>query len=118
MPKLKTSVKLPIGEVIDLYYIKTFADRVGRDVQTIKRWHREHLIPDTFFHDKNGCKLYSDDMINVVKKAVALSQCKRGRRMDLSPFSPIVYKEWDKLKLKYTGKYNPQIHKNFKKGEK
>lgn len=115
MPKVKTSVKLPTGEVLELYYVKTFADTIGRSTQTIKKWHRENIIPDTFFHDKDGSKLYSREMMNVVKKAMGISKATRGRRLDLSPFSPTVYREWEKLKLKYTGKYNPQIPKNFQK---
>lgn len=115
MPKIKTSIKLPNGEVLELYYTKTFARLIGRDTQTIKRWHRENIIPDTFFRDKDGCRLYSKEMIDVVNKAIGISQATRGRRLDLSPFSPTVYREWNKLKLKYTGKYKPKVYKDFQK---
>ena len=108
MPKKQTSIVLPTGEVLELFYIKVFADSIGRSTQTVKRWHEERLLPETFFHDKKGCRLYSQEMIDVVKRAIGVMQVTRGRRMDLSPFSPIVYKEWEKLKLKYTGKYVPK----------
>lgn len=105
MPKTKSQkVKLPTGEMLELFYLNRLSKEINRTSQTIRMWETEHIIPQTMFHDKAGCRLYSMDMIKVVKRAIEISDLKRGKNIASTPFSSIVYKEWGRLKNKYLGK--------------
>ena len=59
MPALKQTFKLPKGEIIELFYIGTLANALGRTTNTIRKWEIAGVIPDPCFQDPNGRILYS-----------------------------------------------------------
>lgn len=103
MPPSKQFFVLPNGEKIELFYISYLARYIGRTVQTVKNWEARSVIPPAFFHDSRGCRLYSQEMCDVLKKAVMMSEVKRGRSFAYTPISAMVYREWEKLRRKYAG---------------
>lgn len=92
---------LPDGTKIDLYYIGTLANALGRTPNTIRAWEVSGAIPDTFFKDKHGRRLYSADQINVMVSAAERSKIAQGKALRNTSFSRWVYKGFEELREKY-----------------
>lgn len=95
---------LPNGETIDLFYIGTLSLAVGRTPVTIRAWEISGVIPDTFFKDKNGRRLYSAEQIDVVVQAAVRAKISQGRSLRNTSFSRWVHEGFEKLRVKYTTK--------------
>lgn len=104
MPALKQEFKLPNGEVIDLYYIGTLANALGRTPNTIRKWEIAGVIPDPCFQDAHGRRLYSEEQVNAIVKCAERAKIKQGMSIANTSFSQWCYKELEALKNKYKSK--------------
>ena len=103
MPALKQNCKLPNGEVIELFYIGTLANALGRTTNTIRKWEIAGVIPDPCFQDANGRRLYSQEQIDAIVRCAERAKIKQGLSIANTSFSQWCHKELDALKEKYKG---------------
>lgn len=91
----------PSGRQIELFYIKTLADELGREVQTIRKWEISNIIPDPIFKDKNKKRLYTREQIDVIVRAAFDSGLAPGKAISRTTFSKRVHKAMNVLKERY-----------------
>lgn len=103
MPALKQNFKLPNGQVIELFYIGTLANALGRTTNTIRKWEIAGVIPDPCFQDANGRRLYSQEQIDAIVRCAEKAKIKQGLSIANTSFSQWCHKELDTLKEKYKG---------------
>lgn len=84
------------GQDILVHCVSEFADRVGRDVQTITAWEQNKIIPAPTVTDEMGRRWYSDGHMNFVAGLVERFRSSGGR--NLAEFKELVGKEWKKVK--------------------
>ena len=84
------------GETQLFHCVREFAERVGRNVQTITKWEAAEVIPAPPMVDKAGRRWYSEHHMDTIAKAVAKYD-KSGRR-DLSLLSDFVQAQFNKAK--------------------
>ena len=103
MRALKQNFKLPNGQVIELFYIGTLANALGRTTNTIRKWEIAGVIPDPCFQDANGRRLYSQEQIDAIVRCAEKAKIKQGLSIANTSFSQWCHKELDALKEKYKG---------------
>ena len=103
MPALKQNFKLPSGEVIELYYIGSLANALGRTTNTIRKWEIAGVIPDPCFQDANGRRLYSQEQIDAIVRCAEKAKIKQGLSIANTSFSQWCHKELEALREKYKG---------------
>ena len=74
-PKYKGGIGNPatvlLGDkMVPAYSITILADRVGKPLYVVQYWARRGLLPQTPFRSNSGSRLYTQQMINAVKRAV------------------------------------------------
>lgn len=99
----KQVFKLPTGEDIDLYYIGTLASALGRTSDTIRKWEIAGVIPDPFFKDVNGRRLYSKEQIEAIVKCAERAKIKQGASIAKTSFSRWCHRELENIRKKYVG---------------
>lgn len=95
--------KLPTGEDIELYYIGTLATALGRKTDTIRKWEIAGVIPDPFFKDSNGRRLYSKEQIQVIVSCAERAKIKQGASIARTSFSKWCHEGLEELRKKYVG---------------
>lgn len=103
MPALKQNFKLPNGQVIELFYIGTLANALGRTTNTIRKWEIAGIIPDPCFQDAYGRRLYSQEQIDAIVRCAERAKITQGLSIANTSFSQWCHKELDALKEKYKG---------------
>lgn len=83
------------GEDSLVHCVSEFADRVGRDVQTITAWEQNKIIPMPTVTDEMGRRWYSERHMNFVAGLVESFRSAGGR--NLNEFKELVWKEWKKV---------------------
>lgn len=78
-----------------VHCVSEFADRVGRDVQTITAWEQNKIIPMPTVTDEMGRRWYSETHMNFVAGLVERFRSAGGRNLD--EFKELVWKEWKKV---------------------
>lgn len=99
----KQIFKLPTGEDIELYYIGTLASALGRASDTIRKWEIAGIIPDPFFKDSHGRRLYSKEQIEAVVRCAERAKIKQGASIAGTSFSRWCHIELEELRKKYVG---------------
>lgn len=95
-------VKLPNGDTLQVFTIKHFAESIGRSQITIRRWERLGIIPNTFFVNERGFRMYSQEQIDVVVKILKeVGYFKKSSGLLNTDFSPLCHQRWGELKIKY-----------------
>lgn len=84
------------GETQLFHCVREFADRAGRNVQTITKWESMEVIPPPPMVDKAGRRWYSEAHMDAIARAVTKYD-KSGRR-DLSLLKDMIQAEFDKAK--------------------
>ena len=102
MPAVKKSFKLPNDESIELYYIGTLANALGRSTNAIRKWEIAGVIPDPCFKDEKGRRLYSQEQIDVIVQCAERAKIKQGLSIANTSFSTWVHKELAVLREKYS----------------
>ena len=103
MPALKQDFRLPNGETIELFYIGTLANALGRTSNTVRKWEIAGIIPDPCFQDANGRRLYSQEQIDAIVRCAERAKIKQGYSIANTSFSQWCHKELNALKEKYKG---------------
>ena len=103
LPSVKQKFKLPNGQVIDLFYIGSLAAALGRTTNTVRKWEIAGVIPDPFFKDSNGRRLYSQEQIDAIVRCAERARIKQGLSIANTSFSQWCYKELEVLRKKYKG---------------
>ena len=107
MPVGKSIIyKFPSGRKIELFYIKTLAEELGRSTLSIRRWEIAGIIPDPVFRDKTGKRLYSQEQIDTIAQCAFDAKIKQGGSIACTSFTPKVHKRLKKLKIKYLEEMN------------
>lgn len=102
MPPIN-SKKIKInGKEIELYYISTLAEALGRSTQTVRKWEISGVLPKTMFKDKNGRRMYSDEQINIIVNVAEECQIKQGLTIANTSFSARVHRRINELNQTYT----------------
>lgn len=82
------------GQPILCRGVAEFADRIGRDVQTITVWEGSGVVPPPTGRDELNRRWYSDAHIEFVRGVVLEFQQSGSRR--LADFKELVQKRWKK----------------------
>lgn len=101
MPSFKQVVTLSDGTTIDLFYIGTLADALGRTTNTIRKWEISGVIPDPCFRDTHGRRLYSQEQIDVIVGCAERAKIKQGLSIANTSFSKWCFEGLNALKEKY-----------------
>lgn len=91
------------GEEVELFYIGTLAEALGRTPQTIRKWEIAGILPDTLFRDKLGRRMYSAEQIKAIVECAERSNVRPSYSIANTNFSPRVYKALDEINKKYLG---------------
>lgn len=89
------------GEEIELYYINTLANALGRTSQTIRKWEIAGIIPDACFRDKRGRRLYTAEQINIIVNIAEECRIRQGESIANTGFSKKVHKALEEHNKKY-----------------
>jgi hypothetical protein len=92
------------GEDIELFYISTLAEALGRTPQTIRKWEVAGILPDCLFRDKLGRRMYSADQIKAIVEIAEKSHVRQGYSVANTNFSPRVFEALAELNKKYIPK--------------
>lgn len=107
MPARKRAkVTLPNGNSVELYSIGELAFRLGRATDTVRKWEIGGIIPPTCFHDRNGCRMYTLEQINLIVDTATECRILQGRYLSVSGFPKKLAERW-----------KPLIESYFKKGD-
>lgn len=93
--------KFPNGKEIDLFYISTLANALGRTPACIRKWEIAGVIPDPIFRDKKGNRLYSQEQIDAIVSCAEKANIKQGLSIARTSFSIWVHRELKALKQQY-----------------
>ena len=105
MPKSnKIQYTFPNGEVIDLFYIGALALSLGRSVPTIRKWEIAGIIPATCFKDSMGCRLYSQEQIDIITDVATEETIAQGKPISRTNFTSKCEKRLSELMQKYKQK--------------
>lgn len=99
------SVVLPNGEKVELYYIATLAELLGRSSQTVRKWELSGRIPDSGFRDPFNRRLYTMEQMNMLVQALEKAMSEKGSTYYLATtnFTKYAFEGMKKIKLKYNG---------------
>lgn len=93
----RATATLPNGRVVELYSIGELAFRVGRAAEVVRKWEIAGIIPATCFHDQNGCRMYTLEMINLIVDTATECRLFRGRQISKTGFPEKLAERWQPL---------------------
>lgn len=99
--KKRASAKLPNGRVVELYSIGELAFRIGRTTEVVRKWEIAGVIPPTCFHDRNGCRMYTLEQINLIVDTATECHINRGTQFSKTGFSKKLFAKWKVLMNEY-----------------
>ena len=100
----RAKVTLPNGSSVELYSIGELAFRVGRTTEIVRKWEIAGIIPPTCFHDRNGCRMYTLEQINLIVDTATECRLFRGRQISKTGFPKKLAERWQPLIDKYVSK--------------
>lgn len=89
------------GEEVELYYISTLAEMLGRSPQTIRKWEIAGIIPDCLFRDKFGRRMYTAEQIKAIVETAENCNVRIGYSIANTNFTPRVVKALNEVNKKY-----------------
>lgn len=93
---------LPLsGRQIELFYINTLAEEVGRSPCSIRKWEISGIIPDPLFRDKSQRRLYSREQIDTIVQCAFDAHIQQGAPIANTSFKSKVHKRMAKLNTDY-----------------
>lgn len=101
---LSCQITLPCGEEITVYPIGKLASALNRSSLTIRRWEQNGIIPSTFFVNKRGHRMYSQEQIDIIVQCAKECNIKQGYGMTQTDFSLICHERLGELKKRYLQK--------------
>lgn len=107
MPTMKeATITLPNGTSIKVYPIGALARALNRSTCTIHRWESLGIIPETFFTNSRGHRMYSQEQIDIIVECAKEAGIKHGNSFALTPFTDLCYTRLSELKEKYMAHNN------------
>ena len=103
MPTSKNKTCVLNGEKVRLYYIGKLAKRLNRTTTSIRIWESKGIIPESWFKDKFGKRLYTQEQIDIIVQCAEECNIKQGKKMSLTDFSSECHRRFDELHEKYFG---------------
>lgn len=94
------------GDVVKMYYVGTLARRLNRCTESVRLWERKGVIPRSWFTDKFGKRLYTEEMISEIVRCAEKNKIVRGSSLRQSAFSIDCHAAFNKLHKKYFGGEN------------
>lgn len=82
------------GQDVLVHCVSAFAERVGRDVQTITAWEQNGIIPNPTVVDEMGRRWYSEAHMDAIATIAREYRASGGR--NLAAFKEMVDREWKK----------------------
>lgn len=104
----KKSYTFPDGEEIELFYIGTLANCLGRESKTIRKWEISGVIPPALFRDEHNNRMYSKEQIDLIVKIAEKTKISQGS--SYATFSNRVHKQLNVLIDNYIERM--EINKN------
>lgn len=89
------------GEQLELFYIGTLAEMLGRTNQTVRKWEISGILPDSLFRDPAGRRMYTMEQIRAIVECAEQSNIRQGYSVANTNFSPRVYKALEEVNKKY-----------------
>ena len=94
------------GEKTRFFYIGTLAKKLNRSTHSIRMWIVRGIIPETWFKDHNGNRLYTQEMIDAIVSSAEENDISRGRCIATTNFSIDCHAKFEELRKLYGGKSN------------
>ena len=91
------------GEKVRLFYIGTLAKRLNRTTTTIRIWESNGVIPESWFKDKFGKRLYTQEQIDIIVQCAKECDITQGKKMSMTDFSVECHRRFKELHKKYFG---------------
>ncbi len=101
MPPTQKILTLPNGDTIELYFIGTLAEALGRTPNAVRKWEISGVIPDTCFKDEYGRRLYTQEQIDAIVRCAERARIAQGSPIMSTSFSKWVHEEMAALREKY-----------------
>lgn len=103
MPASGYKISTINGEKVKMYYIGVLAKRLNRTTVAIRMWESKGIIPETWFRDKFGKRLYTEEQIEAIVHSAEVNRISRGRSIALTNFSEDCHSAFRELHKKYFG---------------
>lgn len=103
MPTSENKTCILNGKKVRLYYIGTLAKRLNRTTTTIRIWESSGIIPESWFKDKFGKRLYTQEQIDIIIQCAEECDIKQGKKMSMTDFSVECHRRFNELHQKYFG---------------
>jgi hypothetical protein len=100
MPMTKSKSISINGKEIELFYINTLAERLGRISQTIRKWEISGVIPKAMFRDGSGKRMYSEAEISIIERIAEECKIKQGLPIAHTSFSAKVARALEEFRDK------------------
>lgn len=94
------------GEKTRFFYIGTLAKKLNRTTHSIRMWIVRGIIPETWFKDHAGNRLYTQEMIDAIVSSAEENDISKGRCIATSNFSIDCHAKFEELRKQYGGKSN------------
>lgn len=94
------------GESVKLYYIGKLAKSLNRTTTAIRIWENKGVIPESWFRDKFGKRLYTQEQIDIIVQCAKECGIAQGKKMSMTDFSVECHRRFDDLHKKYFGGNN------------
>lgn len=75
------------GQDISFFTLGELAKKLDRQLQTLRKWEREGIIPEAQYRSKTGRRLYTEAQINAITETVDKYGLKQGQII------PVEFKE-------------------------
>lgn len=103
MPTSEDRVCILNGNKVRLFYIGSLAKAMNRTTTSIRIWESRGIIPESWFKDKFGKRLYTKEQIDIIVQCAEECDIKQGRKMSMTDFSAKCHERFDELHNKYFG---------------
>lgn len=103
MPASEYKVTTIGGKKVKVYHIGVLAKRLNRTTVAVRMWESKGIIPETWFRDKYGKRLYTEEQIQAIVHSAEVNKIMRGKSLALTNFSEDCHKAFEELHKKYFG---------------
>ena len=118
MPLKGKFAYLPNGKKVELFPVGVLATAVGRTSQAIRKWEVAGIIPPSFFKDKSGKRLYTQEQIDIISGCAERAHISQGKSISRTSFKKWVHEDMEKLRKKYVRKRGTKLYEKVKEQEK
>jgi hypothetical protein len=103
MPTSPNRICVINGEKVPMFYIGTLANSLNRTATSIRIWESKGIIPKSWFKDKFGKRMYTQEQIDIIVECANECEIAQGRKMSMTDFSVECHRRFAELHKKYFG---------------